>query len=78
MKEFLLYCTSKYCVRRSIKVSLIIGTILALLNHFDAIINNTLTRINIIQIVLTYLVPYMVTTYGSASEAVRMTKEKNK
>lgn len=43
--------------------------ILALINHYDAILTGTLTPTNVFQIFLTYLVPYAVATYGSAGHA---------
>ena len=47
--------TSGRVVKSSIKVSLIVGTVLALINHGPAIV----------QILLTYLVPYSVSTYSA-------------
>lgn len=49
----------------SLKVALFVGTILALINHSGAIVHATLTKVNMMQIVLTYLVPYGVSTYAS-------------
>jgi hypothetical protein len=52
-----------------VKVALVVGTVLALINHYDALFHGTLTNTDIFQILLTYLVPYAVSTFGSASEA---------
>jgi len=49
----------------ALKSSLIVGTVLALINHSPAIFNLTLSTQNVAQIVLTYLVPYGVSTYSS-------------
>ena len=57
----------------ALRVSLVVGTILALINHGSAIIGFTLSSGNIFQIFLTYLVPYAVSTY-SAVKAIQNTK----
>jgi len=49
----------------AVKISLIVGTILALINHSPAIFGLSLSPQNIVQILLTYLVPYGVSTYSS-------------
>ena len=69
MKIFLKHAMKRDCVLRSLKVAVIVGTILAIINHYDAIFYRDLTKTDIIQILITYLVPYSVATYGSASEA---------
>jgi hypothetical protein len=59
--------------RTAIRISLLIGTVLALINHSPAIFSLTLSSQNVFQIVLTYLVPYGVSTY-SAVKAIRETQ----
>jgi hypothetical protein len=39
MNEFLKHACEKTCVYRSMKVALLVGTVLALINHYDAIFN---------------------------------------
>ena len=55
----------------ALKMSLIVGSILALINHGDAIFEGTLTLGNVVQIILTYLVPYSVSTYSSVKAIQR-------
>ncbi len=69
MKLFFKHAFDKVTVKRSIMVGLVVGTILMLINHYDALISWSLTRTNIFQILLTYFVPYAVSTYGSAMQA---------
>lgn len=52
-------------VRRSLKVSLLVGSVLALINHGDAILAGELTAIAAVKILFTYLVPYMVATWSA-------------
>jgi len=54
--------------RRSFYVALVVGTILNLINQGDALFG--MASINWLKIMLTYLVPYAVCTYGAVS--VRM------
>ena len=57
--------TSGRVVKSSIKVSLIVGTVLALINHGPAIVQMSLSSDRVVQILLTYLVPYSVSTYSA-------------
>jgi hypothetical protein len=50
---------------RSACVALVVGTILNLINQGDAIFASA--SINWIKVVLTYVVPYAVSTYGAVS-----------
>lgn len=51
--------------KTAIKVSLIIGTVLALINHGPALLSLSLSTQNVVQIILTYLVPYGVSSYSA-------------
>lgn len=57
-------------IMRSLRVSLVVGSILVLINYIDRIIIGTLVTADFVKIILTYLVPYCVTTYASV-EAIR-------
>ena len=50
---------------RSLYVALVVGTTLNLINQGDALFGAA--QVNWIKIVLTYLVPYAVCTYGAVS-----------
>lgn len=60
-------------VRRALKVALVVGTLLTLINHGPALLEYQLTSHHYLQIALTYLVPYLVSTYS----AVIVRLEKN-
>ena len=51
--------------RRSLWVALIVGTILNLINQGDIFLSGQ--RPDFTKLLLTYLVPYMVSTYGAVS-----------
>jgi hypothetical protein len=50
---------------RAIKVALIVGTILAGINHVDVILTGQVTALVVAKIGLTYLVPFSVSTYSA-------------
>ena len=58
---------------RSACVALVVGTILNLINQGDAIFGAMV--INWTKIVLTYFVPYAVSTYGAVSYAMSRIEE---
>lgn len=51
--------------RRSLMVALLVGTILNVINQGDQLVAGD--KINFIKIILTYIVPYCVATYGAVS-----------
>ena len=59
------YSISDGVPRRSLIVALIVGTILNLINQGDAMIAGL--PLDITKLLLTYLVPYCVSTYGAVS-----------
>ncbi|MBI5154114.1 nitrate/nitrite transporter NrtS [Candidatus Poribacteria bacterium] len=56
---------SKPVVRRSLRVAGVVGSILLLVNHGDAILARDVSIGRVVRILLTYLVPYGVSTYSS-------------
>jgi hypothetical protein len=48
----------------AVRVSLVIGTLLNLINHFDLLTGAQLTSTVALQMGLTYIVPYCVSTHG--------------
>ena len=54
-------------VGRSLRVAVLVGTILVGINYWDRILDGTLTGGDGIKMLLTYLVPYGVSTYASVS-----------
>ena len=58
---------SKNVRNRALRVSLLVGSILVLINHADSIYNGSLKATNLLQILATYIVPYLVSTYSSVS-----------
>ena len=63
--KFIAIAISKEVVFSSLKVSLVVGTLLAFINYGEAIVQNALDKEQLQKIALTYLVPYLVSTYAS-------------
>lgn len=57
-------CLAPATVSMALRVSLAIGTLLNLINHFDVLLGAPLSATNGVQIALTYVVPYCVSTHG--------------
>ncbi len=56
-------CLSPKVLKQSLIVALVVGTILTLINQGDAVFSGG--NINMVKVVLTYLVPLLVSTYGA-------------
>jgi len=52
-------------VRRAAKVALVVGLILAAINHGDRILGGEVDLATLVKIILTFAVPYGVSTYSS-------------
>ena len=59
------YAISDGVPRRSFVVALIVGTILNLINQGDVMLAGL--PLDLAKLLLTYLVPYLVSTYGAVS-----------
>lgn len=58
--------------KRSLAVSLIVGTLLNLINQGDVLFGTT--DLNFLKLALTYAVPYCVSTYGAVSYRMSLTR----
>ena len=68
--SFITLAFSKSVMMRSFKVALLVGTLLALINHGENILSMNLSFHDCLKILLTYLVPYSVSTW-SAVQALK-------
>jgi len=59
--------------KRSLVVALVVGTILNLINQGDALVAGA--RLNLTKLILTFVVPYGVATYGAVSYRLRASSE---
>ena len=70
MKAWLAVAMEASVRKRAINVALIVGSILAVINHGDVVLSGQATTTVWIKIVLTFLVPYCVATFASV-QAIR-------
>ncbi len=70
MTEWLKLALREDIVRRSRKVALLVGTILVVINYGDRVLDGAISVGDGVKMVLTYCVPYCVSTYAAVS-AVR-------
>ncbi len=61
----------KDIVISSLKVALVVGIILNLINQGDVLISMEFEKINWFKLLLTFAVPYLVTTYASVKERLK-------
>jgi hypothetical protein len=59
--------TRRSVVQRATVVALVVGSILVIINHGDAILRGDLSAGRLLRIMLTIAVPYCVSTYSSVS-----------
>ena len=52
-------------LRRSLKVSVVVGTALTLINHGDKLISSGAEPGDVLRILLTYAIPFSVSTWAS-------------
>jgi hypothetical protein len=64
-REICGHCMSDGVPRRSFVVAVIVGAILNLINQGDALLSGG--PLNLTKIILTFVVPYCVATYGAVS-----------
>ncbi len=70
MYKLKLYCEiaiSKPIITRAFKVSLFVGTTLNLINQGDILVHLELQELHFLKILLTYFIPYIVTTYTATA-----------
>jgi hypothetical protein len=67
MSNLLSIATSADVVKRSLKVAVIVGTALVAINQGDALLAGTITPELMWKIPMTYLVPYVVSSYVATS-----------
>ncbi|NQZ80683.1 MAG: nitrate/nitrite transporter NrtS [Colwellia sp.] len=70
MLNWLAVAIERKILRRSLIIAAIVGTILTLINHGDIIISGNIQTTHLVKIVLTYFVPYAVSTYSSVQSKI--------
>lgn len=77
MKLFITHAIKKHNILRAVKVGLVVGTILAIINHYDMFLTGEYNLRRIIQIILTYFAPFFVSLHGGAMYGRHIELNKN-
>lgn len=72
MRLFIKYATQWNTVARSLKLAGIVGTLLAAINHYDMLLSGVFSTRRGIQIIVTYLVPFSVSTISAGLQGREM------
>ena len=71
MKRWLSIAARRDIVTSSLKVCAVVGTVLVMINYSGRILAGDLTDIDYFKMLLTYCVPYCVSTYASVCVVIR-------
>ena len=73
IKLYTIVLCDKSIMIKAVKISLIVGTLLNIINQGGYLINLDFDNINFFKIILTYLIPFFVSSYTAASIQMRFT-----
>ena len=68
-KDWLKLALRRDILSRSVRVGLVVGTLLAVINHGDRLLSADVDSNMLLKIILTYLVPFSVSTWASVQTA---------
>lgn len=71
MRDLFTAATRREVLVRSAKIALVVGTVLALVNHGDSLLGGTVTGREVVQMAISYVVPFCVATWSAAAQATR-------
>jgi len=74
IKQTIVLALEPSIVKRGLKYAIVVGTVLVGINHGDRIISGALTPYQMIQIGLTYSVPYIVSSLSSVQAIIAKEK----
>lgn len=66
------YVIEKKTRKRAVKVASVVGTILVLINQWQAVFGED--KLDLIKLMLTYMVPYCVSSYSTARALLEYNK----
>jgi hypothetical protein len=57
-------CRSRTTLRRTVRIALVVGTVLTLINQLDVIVRGEATALTGVKVVLNFCVPFIVSNLG--------------
>ena len=71
MKNFFILAVRKDVIKRALKIALVVGFILAAINHGDRILLDQMKSNDWIKVVVTFFVPYSVATISAVLTLIK-------
>tara|TARA_A100001011_G_C13746824_1_gene609639 strand:+ start:253 stop:474 length:222 start_codon:yes stop_codon:yes gene_type:complete len=71
VKNFFILAVRKDVIKRALKIALVVGFILAAINHGDRILLDQMKSIDWIKVVVTFFVPYSVATISAVLTLIK-------
>ncbi len=71
VRHFLATSRRREIVWRALRMAALVGTVLALINHGPTLLAGTMDAGHWLQVGLTYVVPYCVSTYAATKQEMR-------
>lgn len=78
MKEWFELAFESSVVKRALKYAVVVGFILIAINHGAAIVSGRVTRGGVIEMLLTVMVPYVVSTLSSVGAMLETRRNRDK
>lgn len=72
IREWFILCCEGHVIRRGLKYSIVVGTILTAINQGDVILNGELHASHYLKMLLTFMVPYVVSVLSSVGAIMQM------
>ncbi len=66
---------NKSIVKDALLVSLVVGTILNIVNQGDLLLHLEFKKVSVAKLILTFIVPYLVSTYSSVKTKLSLNLE---
>lgn len=76
MNQWLKHAVTPSVMQRSVRVSLIVGTLIGAINYGDKILAGSIQSSEWIKAIVTFAVPYIVSTYAAVSTILHMERQK--
>jgi hypothetical protein len=64
LRHILVYCTERDTLLRALKTALVVGTLLALINHGQQVLSLQFSSSWLVPMLVTYIVPFCVALYS--------------
>jgi len=74
MSDWLSIACARSTVVRGLQFAIVVGAILVAINHGDAILAGEISRGRLLQMLLTVMVPYLVSTFSTVGARLEMSR----